>query len=402
MNADNLNTAGKTPLHVAMVMRLFSSQGGLELYAYKLVEGLLAKGHKVTVICERNEGSIKHDNLNVVHFPAPDESLPKYKRLQHYFFAASKCVKENGPFDLVHSQHLPMTGADVVTFHNHTTARLYQVGKGWENIVNLYKARFVPAYRLRAEYDRILCTQAACNVFSSQTCRDDFYKTFNLPNTIPSAVAYPGASLSSEQMSLKSNDGSGGSNSKQPFTFLFVGKGFRKKGLDILLLACLKLKSENKQFRLLIAGLRERLMDKLRLKLYGLEGYVTYLGYQKDMASVYAQGQALVLPSRVEPFGMVVVQAMQNGVVPIVSRVCGVSEIIEDGQNGFILEDHLSADKLAEKMTYIIDHSQDLAEFAQKAKTTAQTITWDKTVDDTLIAYNLALAKKPIANRSIS
>lgn len=31
-------------IHIAFVMRLFSSQGGLELYALKLIEGLLEKG----------------------------------------------------------------------------------------------------------------------------------------------------------------------------------------------------------------------------------------------------------------------------------------------------------------------------------------------------------------------
>lgn len=377
-------------MHVAMMVRLFSSQGGLELYTYKLVEGLLQKGIKVTVICEEDASTISHANLKIIHFPGPKRNLAKYQRLKHYFQAATKCVAENGPFDLVHSQHLPMQGADVVTFHNHTTARLYQVGKTWENNLNFLKAHLVLAYRLRADYDRILCTQASCNVFSSRICRDDFYQTFNLSDALPSVVAYPGASLSPDQKQSSTLPGSPDNR----FTFLFVGKGFRKKGLDILLQACSKLKDEGKQFHLITAGLRQRLMDKIRLKLYGLESYVTYLGYQKDMAAVYAQGQSLVLPSRVEPFGMVVVQAMQNGLVPIVSRVCGVSEIIAEGQNGFIVENHLSAKELAGKMAYLMDHPQDLKQLAERAKQAADAITWDKTVEDTLVAYSLVLGQR--------
>ena len=36
-------------LHIALVMRLFSSQGGLELYALKLVEGLLGRDRQCLV-----------------------------------------------------------------------------------------------------------------------------------------------------------------------------------------------------------------------------------------------------------------------------------------------------------------------------------------------------------------
>jgi glycosyltransferase involved in cell wall biosynthesis len=52
----------------------------------------------------------------------------------------------------------------------------------------------------------------------------------------------------------------------------------------------------------------------------------------------------LLLPAHHEPFGMVVVEAMLSGVVPIVSVVTGAAEVIHDSVNGRIL---LSSDPKA-------------------------------------------------------
>lgn len=378
----------KKQLHIAMVLRSFATGGGLELYTYKVVEGLLASGHKVTVICEENKTNLEHANLRFVFFAAPKRKSRKVERLKHYFDVGTECVKKSGPFDLVNAQHFPIANADVFTFHNHSVAYLSQVGRNWENLVNQLKATFVPAYRLRDQYDALMCRTAKCLVFSSKTCRDDFLHTYSVPQSKASAVAYPGSSLL-ESVSTNS------SRQAHTFTFLFVGKGFRKKGLDVLFQACRLLLLSGKQFRLNIAGLKGRPQDSIRKKLLGLGSQVQYLGFQKDMGKVYAEADALILPSRVEPFGMVVLQAMQWGMPAIVSRRCGVSEIITHGQNGLVLEDHLNAKELANLMAELMKEESVRLAMGKRAKDISAQMTWDKTLESTLEAYSLALQDQP-------
>lgn len=380
--------------HIAMVVRSFSVGGGLELYAHKLVEGLVAKGLRVTVVCAENKSDFQDRNLDFIHFPVADPKLPKWQRLQHQFQEATDAVKEAGPFDLVHSQHLPIAGADVVTFHNHTVSRLSRVGKPWERAVNCAKVKFAPAYRLRDMYDQMLCRHARCLMFSSKACRNDFYETYGsicaLDNT-PSVVAYPGADLG------------GSSTERQPdcskrdagtFTFLFVGRGYRKKGLDVLLKACRTLAGTGRRFKLLVAGMKDKPLDRLRLKFLGLEDMVEYLGFRQDMDAVYAQASALVMPSRLEPFGMAPLQAMRWAIVPIVSRLSGVSEVLKDGENALILENHLDHAELAALMTRMIDEGELLRSMRIGASEVSSTLTWDKCLEATLEGYRLALGSK--------
>ena len=372
----------------AMVVRLFSKHGGLELYAHKVVEGLLEQGLKVTVICENIESDFSHPHLSFYTFEPPAKGLSKADKIKYYHMAASEAIKTTSGFDIVHSQHLPVDGANVVTFHNHTTRFLSQSGETWENALNSFKSNFAGAYKLRNQYDRELCLNAKCLVFPASICQKDFYETYGL-NALkpvpPFVIAPPGADLGNNPAleSIKSLP-------DQPFTFLFVGRGFRKKGLDILLKACELLKSSagNRQpFRLLIAGLSKRPLDSLRLAFLGLSDTVEYLGFQKNMAAVYAQSDVLVMPSRIEPFGMAPIQAMQYGIVPIVSKIAGVAEVLDDNVDSYILENNLDPKELAELMQKAMRNRNKLEQMSKEGLTKAQKLSWANTVEQTLKAY---------------
>jgi len=363
-----------------MVSRLFSPAGGLELYCHKIVEGLLERGALVTVVCEKNQSQITHPNLKFHYFQPPSKKASKADRLKHYLEVTSAAVKAAGPFDIVHSQHHPLNPVDVATFHNHTVFRLSQVGKTWERLLNNGKVAFTGAYKARNQVDRDLSAAAKCLNFTSKTCRDDFYRTFSL-GAKPSVVSYPGASLASEPDENPSSKADG------TFTLLFVGKGFRKKGLDVLFEALRQLKSEGKTCRLLIAGLSKKPLDSFRLARLGLQNEVEYLGFRHDMNNVYKQADAIVLPSRIEPFGMSPIQGMLRGLVPIVSSVSGVAEILSHGEDALILKNHLDHHELAALIGRLMNDRELVCRLSTAAMTTAKEITWEKAVESTLVAY---------------
>ncbi len=378
-------------LRVCMVSRLFSPSGGLELYCHKVVEGLLERGAQVTVVCEQNQSKLTHPNLKFHLFTAPKKKLSKAYRLKQYLSLTSEAVKAAGPFDIVHSQHHPVFPVDVATFHNHTVFRLSLVGKGWERLLNSAKVAFTPAYQARNEVDKQLADNAKCLNFTSKTCRDDFYKTFSLGSK-PSVVSYPGATLAQppdqdSQDRPTRKDG-------EPFTLLFVGKGFRKKGLDVLFDAMKELKTQGKSCRLLIAGLSKKPADQFRLARLGLDKEVEYLGFRHDMENVYRQAEAIVLPSRIEPFGMSPIQGMLRGLVPIVSAVCGVSEVLTDNQDALILKNHLDYKELAGLIGRLMNDRELTARLSAAAMTSAKEITWEKAVESTLVAYGQAIGER--------
>jgi glycosyltransferase involved in cell wall biosynthesis len=76
------------------------------------------------------------------------------------------------------------------------------------------------------------------------------------------------------------------------------------------------------------------ILSQSLVTLFQLNNSIEILPFQADMTTFYANIDALVLPSLNEAFGLVVLEGMASGVVPIVSSTAGVAELIRHGENG--------------------------------------------------------------------
>lgn len=107
------------------------------------------------------------------------------------------------------------------------------------------------------------------------------------------------------------------------------GRFVRKKGIDLLLRAFSRLAGDN--MRLYLAGdgrERQRLMNLASA--LNLDKKVCFVGWRDDIRSFLLQGDLFVLPSRHEPFGITLLEAMACG-IPIVATKChGPIEILDD------------------------------------------------------------------------
>jgi glycosyltransferase involved in cell wall biosynthesis len=76
-----------------------------------------------------------------------------------------------------------------------------------------------------------------------------------------------------------------------------------------------------------------RLADSL-----GITGRVYFAGEQREVAPYLAASDVFVLPSRAEGLGLALMEAMSAGLPCVASRVGGIPDLIEDGQNGLLVE----------------------------------------------------------------
>lgn len=112
---------------------------------------------------------------------------------------------------------------------------------------------------------------------------------------------------------------------------LFAGSEFRRKGLDLLIPAI------GPGMQLLVAGRGERMSHYRRLAgQWNNPSRVRFLGLQENMADWFAAADVVVLPSRAEAFGMVVLEGMAAGLPVIVAQAAGASSLIRHNENGFI------------------------------------------------------------------
>jgi len=67
-----------------------------------------------------------------------------------------------------------------------------------------------------------------------------------------------------------------------------------------------------------------------------VDRYCWFLGKQDHVERLIPLAHVLLMPSEMEAFGLVALEAMACGVVPVATRVGGVSELITHGEDGFL------------------------------------------------------------------
>ncbi len=108
--------------------------------------------------------------------------------------------------------------------------------------------------------------------------------------------------------------------------FLFVGRVDILKGIPRLLEVLKKLHNTNKNFKLTIVGdLKEELSDLFDSKIE----FVEFLGTlsAESLKNVYKEHDVLILPSVQESFGLVILEALSNGLFVIASENTGALDI---------------------------------------------------------------------------
>jgi glycosyltransferase involved in cell wall biosynthesis len=106
---------------------------------------------------------------------------------------------------------------------------------------------------------------------------------------------------------------------------LFVGRLIWKKGVDLLLEAVARLAEKQRIWVLLLGDGPERARLQRQAGELGIAPWVKFLGFQqpRELPRFYAAGDVFVLPSRTEPWGVVVVEALASGLPVVVTELVG-------------------------------------------------------------------------------
>lgn len=129
-------------------------------------------------------------------------------------------------------------------------------------------------------------------------------------------------------------------NGSKDFTFIFIGRMVRDKGINELVAAFNRLNREMAATRLLLVGKFEDDLDPVlpeTKQMIENNSKIEFVGYQNDVRPYLAAADVAVLPSYREGFPNVVIQAGAMGLAQIVTDINGCNEIVIDGRNGLII-----------------------------------------------------------------
>jgi len=137
-----------------------------------------------------------------------------------------------------------------------------------------------------------------------------------------------------------------------------VGRVERVKGINYLLLAMKILLGQYPNAKLEVIGEGSQLDElKLLAEKIGISNSVIFFGKLANPIPNYRKMDVFVLPSLLEGFGLVLLEAMAAGIPVVATNVHGIKEVIVDGKCG-ILVPPKNPEAIAKAITRIIENHQ--------------------------------------------
>jgi len=172
---------------------------------------------------------------------------------------------------------------------------------------------------------------------------------------------------------------------KEDFVLLYAGRISEEKGVMELPVVYGKLKQSNPSARLVIAGVGPA-EEKLRQQVPD----AVFLGWvdREMMPILYSSAHMLVLPSRFDTFGNVILEAISCGLPVAAYRIKGPREIIEDTGCGILAE---TLHELAEGIAETAVNPERMEEMRTQALRRSRAFTIERTM--TNFMKNIGLSK---------
>ena len=332
-------------MKIALVHLRHAQTGGTERFLNHLARHLAVLGHDVAIVCRR-------------HAAAPHPAV-RFEVLRSPALGASWRLLA---FGRAVEAHVARGGYDVVLGLGKTwTHDVVRLGGGLQAtyLRRAHEETLTPGKRLLgagrlkhrlalAIEKRALAPGAARRVIvNSEMVRSDVLATYPLPPERV-AVIHNGVDLELFHPRRRAQEGAGlratlGLDARAPVV-LFLGTGYGRKGLDVLLAAFARVLRSRPDARLLVAGYDsgraryEALAERL-----GLGPAARFLGGRSDPEACFAAADAYALPTRYDPFANTTLEALASGVPVVTTAANGGAEVLAGPDAGAVVEPEAGA-----------------------------------------------------------
>ncbi|MFZ3064937.1 MAG: glycosyltransferase family 4 protein [Nitrospirota bacterium] len=371
---------------IAILIENFDKKGGSERRTYELVKQLKQRGYNITVFANSwsNTSTPEGEGINFVKVPMTRWPFRFMAPLTYAFFADRAIKKED--FDIIHSQTRTYY-QDVATLGGGCHRAWIDEGSSLKLLDPFHRAVLSIEKRQfqNGNYKRI--------IVNSRLSKNGILKFYPVPDE-RIKVIHNGVDAERfnpiNKEKYRTEIRKKHNLSDDDFVILYVGSGFKRKGVSYLIEAVARLGNDyiNKNsIRLLIVG-KDNLMPYKRLAAQnGIDKNVIFVDYAGETEKYYAASDIFALPTFFDPFANVTLEAMASGLPVITTKKNGASEIIEDGKDGFVINTPSEIDAIAEKIRALLN-SKMRNEMGNMAREKSKGFTWDRMAEETLKVYD--------------
>lgn len=167
-------------------------------------------------------------------------------------------------------------------------------------------------------------------------------------------------------------------NLKDEKVILYVGSGFKRKGVKEALDIVSKLQNN---FKFIVVGKEKKMQFyKDYAKKLGIKNKVIFTGPRGDVDKFYSMSDIFLFPTRYEPFSNVVLEAIMYENVVFTTKQNGAHEILEEE---FIMNSSNDF-SIVKKIDHFLSDSEQLIYLKKKQSSIINNFSIDKNIEETL------------------
>jgi UDP-glucose:(heptosyl)LPS alpha-1,3-glucosyltransferase len=379
-------------MRIAMVGRYYNRQGGVSAVIAELSDRAGIE-HSVDIYTS--------EALDTDGSPARFIHVPMLERppwLQVPTFAwRLRSVLDASRYDIVHVHDAQGLQADVVTYHSCGTA-WFDVARREVGFPKSLLSRIYPPHVSSTTWERFALNRLDASIItvSSRTAEEltryhgiDPGRIHVIHNGIDTARFSPPPSRAAARAQVRDV---AALRRADAVVFLFAGYSFRRKGLAQVLHAMASVADD--RVELWVVGGDDPAPYRRLAGELGLGGRVRFLGHRSNVVGLMQAADAFVMPSSYDPFPLVLLEALSCGTPVITSRAAGMSELMTDGREGYIVEDPFDTGELARALGLFLEREAQWPEMSSAGRALALDWDWDSIWRRTEAVYAETLARK--------
>mgnify|MGYP003456252926 FL=1 len=353
-------------MHIVYVCREYPPTlrgGGIATYIRLIAQGLVERNNKVTVICASDDTRISSDysdrGVRVIRLSGGDFILPSVEstsllkkfrfiyRFDSYRKKIREAILELDDIDIIEvadfgaeSYFLKDINAPVVV-RLHTPSLFDRTTLG----IKKYQGKD-KLFQFIGEREKYILKHADFLSSCSESLKDWTIQNLGIDSN-KIEVIYNPIELPTQIVELKSS-------TVKP-TIVFVGTISDVKGCADLFEAGKILAEKNVDFDMFLYGKIGEFAENLKMNEQSYPWFHVIGKIEREkLFSIYCNASVVCFPSWWDNMPMVCLEAMGVGAVVLGSSSGGMSEIIQDSINGYLIEPH-NVNLLAEKLQFLIN-----------------------------------------------
>jgi len=257
-----------------------------------------------------------------------------------------------------------------------TCPDIYRAGDGVHKVFLEVekKSKFNPLHLVYLYIEKRMFKNAKKIIANSKMVKHQIIDTYNIDeNKIK--VIYNGIPL---KELVKFSDIKKEFNIKNEKILLYVGSGFKRKGVKEVI----EIASKLNNYKLFIVG-KEKKIDEYKNYAKNLGVNAIFTGPRSDVDKFYSMADIFLFPTHYEPFSNVILEAMNFKCVVFTTKQNGASEILD---NEFVMNN--PKDYKIELIQKLLDDENLLKQIKEKNKQIANNFSIEKNVNETLKVIN--------------